>query len=95
MIFHAFYCKTFTLRTQKDQELVLEFKTRNRQEETTYGGFEMGTPHNGYITSYKNKAKIKPCRINQILWGEFGYKKNEGFLHGSGEKEIETEGVES
>lgn len=55
MIFHAFYCKTFTLRTQKDQELMLEFKTRNRLE-GTYGGFEMRTPHNGYITSYKNKA---------------------------------------
>lgn len=55
MIFHAFYCKTFTLRTQKDLELVLEFKTRNRLE-GTYGGFEMGTPHNGYIISYKNKA---------------------------------------
>lgn len=30
MIFHAFYCKTFTLKTQKDQKLVLEFNTRKR-----------------------------------------------------------------
>lgn len=55
MIFHAFYCKIFTLRTPKEQEWCLSLRLGTGYR-GTYGGFEMGTPHNGYIISYKNKA---------------------------------------
>lgn len=53
--FSCFLLQDFYTENTERAGMVLEFKTRNRLQ-GTYGGFEMGTPHNGYIISYKNKA---------------------------------------